>query len=162
MKALFTVIVAATLSLGMASVHADEMKKEGAMMKHDGMAKDGMKKDAMAKDGMAKDGMKKDAMAKDGMKHDGMAKDGMKKDGMSKGRILSLTDQPLSPLVPLSDESLFAASNHPVLYATNAPMIGLIETLVMSITQHIDNFAECVAQQTKTALPYFYVPGQDK
>ena len=78
MKALFTVIVAATLSLGMASVHADEMKKEGAMMKHDGMAKDGMKKDAMAKDGMKHDGM-----AKDGMKKDGMSKDEMKKDGMS-------------------------------------------------------------------------------
>ena len=77
-------------------------------------------------------------------------------------KILSLTDQPASPLVPLSNETLFAASSHPVLYATNAPMIALIEALTMAITQRIDNFAECVANQTQSVLPYFYLPGQEK
>lgn len=77
-------------------------------------------------------------------------------------QILSLTDQPSSPLVPLSDVTLFAASSHPVLYAANAPMIALIEVITMAITQHINNFEQCVSRQTQTVLPYFYISGSKK
>ena len=74
-----------------------------------------------------------------------------------KCKILSLTDQPSSPLIPFSDETLLASSNHPVLYATNVSMIALIEVLTMAITRRIDNFAQCIAKQTETVLPYFYI-----
>lgn len=72
--------------------------------------------------------------------------------------IISLTDKPSSPLVSISDETLFAASKHSILYATNAPMVALIEVLVMAIIKRTSNFAEIIAEQTEAVLPYFYIP----
>lgn len=76
-------------------------------------------------------------------------------------KILSLTDQLTSPLVPFSNETLLASSHHPLLYAANAPMIALIEVLTMAVISRLDNFAECVARQTETVLPYFYLPNKE-
>lgn len=76
-------------------------------------------------------------------------------------KVLSLTDQPSSPLVPLSDETLLAASGHSVLYAANAPMVALIEALTVAITLRVDNLAELITRQTQTVLPYFYFSGSE-
>ena len=73
-------------------------------------------------------------------------------------KVLSLTDLPSSPLMPLSDEILLAVSDHPVLYATHTALIALIEVLVMAVVRRIDGFAERIKQQTQNVLPYLYYP----
>jgi len=58
MKTLFTLILAACMSLSMAGVYADDMMKKDDTGKTE-MKKDEMKKDEMKKDDMGKDEMKK-------------------------------------------------------------------------------------------------------
>jgi len=73
MKKLFSMILAACMSLSMAGVYADDM------MKKDDMGKGEMKKEEMKKDDMGKGEMKKPAMKH--KKHK-MKKEEMKKDDM--------------------------------------------------------------------------------
>ncbi|WP_434779565.1 MurR/RpiR family transcriptional regulator [Neisseria sp. Ec49-e6-T10] len=73
-------------------------------------------------------------------------------------RVLALTDTPASPVVPLADVTLFASSEHPLLYASNAPIIALIEGLSASIALRVNHSAEYITQQTESVLPYFYLP----
>ena len=52
-------------------------------------------------------------------------------------KILALTDEHVSPVVPLADISLFAPSEHPVLYAANAPLIALIEAISSAVVVRV-------------------------
>lgn len=72
-------------------------------------------------------------------------------------KILALTDSPVSPIAPLADVALFAASDHPLLYASNAAMIALIEGLGAAVAQRIGNSVEAIAEQTEHTLPYLYL-----
>lgn len=72
-------------------------------------------------------------------------------------KVLALTDSPASPIVPLADAVLFAVSDHPLLYASNAALIALIEGLGAAVAQRISGSAEAVARQTEHMLPYLYL-----
>lgn len=72
-------------------------------------------------------------------------------------KVLVLTDSPASPIVPLSDAALFAVSEHPLLYASNAAMVALIEALGAAVAQRIGNSVEAIAEQTEHMLPYLYL-----
>ena len=72
-------------------------------------------------------------------------------------KVLVLTDSPASPIVPLADTALFAVSDHPLLYASNAAMVALIEGLGAAVAQRIGISVEAIAEQTEHMLPYLYL-----
>lgn len=73
-------------------------------------------------------------------------------------KILALTDVLMSPLVSLSNVTLLASSNHPILYASSAALIALIEGLSAAIALKVSHSAELIAKQTESILPYLYLP----
>ena len=77
-------------------------------------------------------------------------------------KILALTDESVSPVVPLADITLFAPSEHPVLYASNASMIALIEAISSAIVLRVNQSADYIAQQTQNVLPYLYLPTDEQ
>ncbi len=74
-------------------------------------------------------------------------------------KVLALTDEHTSPIVPLAETSLFIPSQHPVLYAANAAMMALIEAISSAVILKIKHSAFYAEQQTQIVLPYLYLPG---
>lgn len=72
--------------------------------------------------------------------------------------VVGLTDSPTSPLAGQTDVCLFAAAEQPVLYASSAPLIALIEGLCAAVALNVNQSAERLAQQTESVLPYLYLP----
>lgn len=72
-------------------------------------------------------------------------------------KVLALTDGPASPIAALADTALYAVAEHPLLYASNAGMVALIEALGAALAQHTGDSLETISAQTERLLPYLYL-----
>ncbi|MDF3846207.1 SIS domain-containing protein, partial [Pseudomonas citronellolis] len=72
-------------------------------------------------------------------------------------KVLALTDGPASPIATLADTALYAVAEHPLLYASNAGMVALIEALGAALAQHTGDSLEAISAQTERLLPYLYL-----
>ncbi|MBP6115412.1 MAG: MurR/RpiR family transcriptional regulator [Neisseriaceae bacterium] len=76
--------------------------------------------------------------------------------------VIGITDAPTSPLASQTDVCLFASAEQPVLYASSAALIALIEGLCSAVALKVNHPAERMAQQTQSVLPYLYLPTDKK
>lgn len=72
--------------------------------------------------------------------------------------VVGLSDTPTSPLASQTDICLFASAEQPILYASSAPIIALIEGICAAVALKVNQSAERLAQQTESVLPYLYLP----
>lgn len=72
--------------------------------------------------------------------------------------VVGISDTPTAPLAGQTDVCLFASAEQPVLYASSAALIALIEGLCAAVALQVKQSAERLAQQTESVLPYLYLP----
>lgn len=73
-------------------------------------------------------------------------------------RVLSITDSPASPLVPLSEQVLFAPADHPVLISSNAALLAVIEALVAAVMTRNKEAVRLAAELTESVMSYLHLP----
>jgi len=73
---------------------------------------------------------------------------------------LCLTDRPSSPLIPLSDHSLFAQAEHPTLSGSQVPALAIIEALTAAMTHRDPESLEKAEELTRQLVPYFHVDAE--
>ncbi|HEY9065825.1 MAG TPA: MurR/RpiR family transcriptional regulator [Burkholderiaceae bacterium] len=74
-------------------------------------------------------------------------------------KVLALTDEPTSPLVPLADVTLYAHVNRQIASTSNATVLALLEALVAALARRTEGAVERAAQMTHGVLPWLQVDG---
>ncbi|HKX42355.1 MAG TPA: MurR/RpiR family transcriptional regulator [Burkholderiaceae bacterium] len=72
-------------------------------------------------------------------------------------KVLALTDEPTSPLVPLADVTLYAHVNRQIASTSNATVLALIEALTAALARRTDGAVDRAAQMSHAVLPWLQV-----
>ncbi|UXY50586.1 MurR/RpiR family transcriptional regulator [Pseudomonas tohonis] len=75
-------------------------------------------------------------------------------------RVLAITDSPVSPLVRLAEQVLFAPADHPVLISSNTVVLALIESLVAAVMTRNKEAVKLAAELTESVLSYLHVQAE--
>jgi DNA-binding MurR/RpiR family transcriptional regulator len=72
-------------------------------------------------------------------------------------KVLALTDEPTSPLVPLADVTLYASVNRQIASTSNATVLALLEALVAALAHRTDGAVQRAEQMAHGVLPWLQV-----
>jgi len=76
-------------------------------------------------------------------------------------KVLALTDEPSSPLVPLADVTLYAHVDRQVAPTSNATVLALLEALVAALAHRTDGAVQRAEEMARGVLPWLQVePGR--
>ena len=77
-------------------------------------------------------------------------------------KVLALTDEPTSPLVPLADVTLYASVNRQIASTSNATVLALLEALVAALAHHTEGAVRRAEEMARGVLPWLQIdPGHD-
>jgi DNA-binding MurR/RpiR family transcriptional regulator len=75
-------------------------------------------------------------------------------------KVLALTDEPSSPLVPLADVTLYAHVSRQVAPTSNATVLALLEALVAALAHRTEGAVQRAEEMARGVLPWLQVaPG---
>jgi len=69
-------------------------------------------------------------------------------------KILALTDDPRSPLVPLADVTLYACVNRQIASTSNATVLALLEALVAALAHRTEGAVQRAEEMARGVLPW--------
>ncbi|URI06923.1 MurR/RpiR family transcriptional regulator [Aquincola tertiaricarbonis] len=72
-------------------------------------------------------------------------------------KVLALTDEPTSPLVPLADVVLYAHVNRQVASTSNATVLALLEALVAAVVHHTPDAVQRAEDMASGVLPWLQI-----
>jgi DNA-binding MurR/RpiR family transcriptional regulator len=72
-------------------------------------------------------------------------------------KVLALTDEPTSPLVPLADVTLYAHVNRQIASTSNATVLALLEALVAALAHRTEGAVQRAEQMAHGVLPWLQV-----
>jgi DNA-binding MurR/RpiR family transcriptional regulator len=76
-------------------------------------------------------------------------------------KVLALTDEPSSPLVPLADVTLYAHVSRQVAPTSNATVLALLEALVAALAHRTEGAVQRAEEMARGVLPWLQVdPGR--
>jgi len=76
-------------------------------------------------------------------------------------KVLALTDEPSSPLVPLADVTLYAHVNRQVAPTSNATVLALLEALVAALAHRTEGAVQRAEEMARGVLPWLQIePGR--
>jgi DNA-binding MurR/RpiR family transcriptional regulator len=77
-------------------------------------------------------------------------------------KVLALTDDPSSPLVPLADVTLYASVNRQIASTSNATVLALLEALVAALAHRTEGAVQRAEEMARGVLPWLQIdPGHD-
>ena len=75
-------------------------------------------------------------------------------------KVLALTDDPSSPLVPLADVTLYASVNRQIASTSTATVLALLEALVAALAHHTEGAVQRAEEMARGVLPWLQIdPG---
>jgi DNA-binding MurR/RpiR family transcriptional regulator len=78
-------------------------------------------------------------------------------------KVLALTDEPSSPLVPLADVTLYAHVNRQVAPTSNATVLALLEALVAALAHRTEGAVQRAEEMARGVLPWLQIdPGSQR
>lgn len=76
-------------------------------------------------------------------------------------KVLALTDEPTSPLVPLADVVLYARVNRQIASTSNATVLALLEALVAALAHNTSGAVQRAEEMASGVLPWLQIgPGR--
>ena len=72
-------------------------------------------------------------------------------------KILALTDDPTSPLVPLADVTLYACVDRQIASTSNAAVLALLEALVAALAHRTDGAVQRAEEMARGVLPWLQI-----
>jgi DNA-binding MurR/RpiR family transcriptional regulator len=72
-------------------------------------------------------------------------------------KILALTDDPSSPLVPLADVTLYASVNRQIASTSNATVLALLEALVAALAHRTEGAVQRAEEMARGVLPWLQI-----
>lgn len=72
-------------------------------------------------------------------------------------KVLALTDEPSSPLVPLADVTLYAHINRQVAPTSNATVLALLEALVAALAHRTEGAVQRAEEMARGVLPWLQI-----